>query len=264
MCKGLHVKQWPAIVWYLLVTALMFCSCDKGEGDVQDGEQTEVPVFTRQKVPWSRRSRAVIAKVGPKLIRELEEKGLAYGNPVFIRIFKEEMELEVWLESQGKFALFRTYKIASFSGTLGPKLQEGDRQGPEGFYFVVPGGMNPNSRYHLSFNLGYPNAYDRAHKRTGSALMVHGSTGSIGCYAMTDARIGEIYTLADAALRNGQWYFRVHCFPFRMTDRNMQKHRESGWHEFWVNLKQGYDWFEKTGRPPNVEVKDKKYVFEDD
>ncbi len=96
------------------------------------------------------------------------------------------------------------------------------------------------------------------------ALMVHGSTGSIGCYAMTDARIEEIYTLADAALRNGQWYFRVHCFPFRMTDKKMAKHRDSQWYGFWGNLKEGYDWFEKTGRPPNVEVKDKKYVFEED
>ena len=123
--------------------------------------------------------------------------------------------------------------------------------------------MNPQSSYHLSFNLGYPNAFDRAHGRTGSFLMVHGNRVSIGCFAMTDARIEEIYTLADAALRNGQPYFRVHCFPFRMTAKrlmNLTKHEEK-WRSFWQNLKEGYDHFEQTRLPPNVTVKDKHYHF---
>ena len=121
--------------------------------------------------------------------------------------------------------------------------------------------MNPNSRFHLSFNLGYPNAYDRAHGRTGSALMVHGANVSIGCFAMTDPKIEEIYALCDAALRNGQAFFRVHSFPFRMTQPNMDKHRDSRWFDFWNNLKTGYDWFEKNGNPPDDSVKDKRYVF---
>jgi murein L,D-transpeptidase YafK len=180
-----------------------------------------------------------------------------------VRIFKESRELELWVENDGRFALFRTYEICTFSGHLGPKLRTGDLQSPEGFYFVTPDRMNPASRFHLSFNLGYPNAYDRHHGRTGGFLMVHGDCVSIGCYAMTDAQIEEIYTLADAALRQGQPFFRVHIFPFRMTVRNMQRHRDSRWREFWRNLEEGYDFFERHGRPPNVEVRNGKYVFEE-
>ena len=212
-------------------------------------------------VPESRRSRSVVARVKPKLEKELLSKGLSYGAPLFIRVFKESKELEVWLQNGKQFELFKTYAIHHFSGSLGPKLKEGDRQAPEGFYFVTPDRMNPNSRFHLSFNLGYPNAYDQAHGRTGSALMVHGSTVSIGCYAMTDERIEEIYTLADAALRNGQKFFRVHCFPFRMNDEAMAKNKGHTWHSFWLNLKEGYDFFEKTRNPPDVEVKNKRYMF---
>ena len=136
-------------------------------------------------------------------------------------------------------------------------------RGPEGFYFVTPGRLNPFSKFHLSFNLGYPNAYDRAHGRTGGALMVHGDCVSIGCYAMTDAGIEEIYALADAAFREGQPFFRVHVFPFRMTDENMARHEKSRWKDFWENLKEGYDFFERSGRPPNVEVRGGRYVFEE-
>ena len=165
------------------------------------------------------------------------------------------------MKGKERYQLFRTYKVAAMSGELGPKQKEGDKQAPEGFYFVPASRMNPNSRFHLSFNLGYPNGYDRAHKRTGSALMVHGAKVSIGCFAMTDPKIEEIYTLCDAALRNGQPYFRVHSFPFRMTDANMAQHKDSKWQEFWENLKAGYDWFEEKGVPPDVTVKDKRYVF---
>jgi murein L,D-transpeptidase YafK len=150
------------------------------------------------------------------------------------------------------------------SGGLGPKLRQGDRQAPEGFYYVAPANMNPNSRFHLSFNIGYPNAYDRALGRTGSAIMVHGSWFSTGCFAMTDIKIEEIYALADAALRNGQRFFRLHVFPFRMTTRNLQRHAGSEWAEFWENLKDGYDFFESTKVPPNVLVRGGKYVFQAD
>lgn len=213
-------------------------------------------------VPSSQRSRDAIAAVAPALIRDLGKKGLTYGAPVFVRIFKEEKALEVWMKQAEAFELFRTYDIVAMSGRLGPKLREGDRQAPEGFYFVTPSRMNPNSRYHLSFNLGYPNTFDRTHGRTGSALMVHGSNASVGCFAMTDAKIEEIYALADAGLRNGQRFFRVHCFPFRMTKGNMKKHRQSKWTPFWENLQTAYDLFEKTKQPPDVLVRNKNYVFE--
>lgn len=213
-------------------------------------------------VPSSRRSRGAIARVKPNIEKELQEHGLALGSSIFIRIFKQSDELEVWVKNSEHFDLFKTYKICYFSGRLGPKIRVGDLQSPEGFYFVKPRQLNPSSRFHLSFNIGYPNAYDRAYGRTGSALMVHGNCVSIGCYAMTDKKIEEIYTIADEALRNGQPFFRVHIFPFRMTDRNMKKHEGSKWYDFWKNLKEGYDMFEAEKKPPNVTVKNKRYACE--
>lgn len=214
--------------------------------------------------PSSVRSKEVIARISPILSKRLHEKNLKLGSPIFIRIFKESKELEVWMEtSPGKhFQLVASYKVHYFSGNLGPKLKEGDKQAPEGFYYVPPSRMNPRSRFHLSFNLGYPNLYDRTHGRTGSALMVHGSTVSIGCFAMTDPIIEEIYTYMESAMRNGQKFVRVHCFPFRMTPERMEKHKQSPWLDFWNNLKIGYDHFEKNKRPPNVEVRQSKYTFQ--
>jgi len=217
------------------------------------------------KIPSSTKSQKVIERVRPKLIKELKKVDLEFGRAIFIRIFKEEYELEVWIENNDeKFQLFKTYKICNYgSGALGPKIKQGDGQAPEGFYYVGPYQLNPLSNVHLSFNLGYPNAFDRAWGRTGNQLMVHGRCASIGCYAMTDSAIEEIYTLADASLRNGQQFFRVHIFPFRMTKENLDKHKNSKWKAFWKNLKEGYDFFEKNGHlPPNVKVRNKKYVFE--
>ena len=217
-----------------------------------------------QAIPSSRRSRDAIARVRPSLEKELAGKNMRLGDPVYIRIFKESKELEVWLKTGGAFKLFNIYGICTYGWKgLGPKTKKGDGMAPEGFYFVSPGAMNPYSNFHLSFNLGYPNAYDRNRKRTGSALMVHGDCVSIGCYAMTDARIEEIYCLADAAFRGGQRFFRVHAFPFRMTDENMKKHEKSEHFEFWKNLKEGYDFFEENGmRPPDVQVRNGRYIFE--
>ncbi|MDJ0850372.1 MAG: murein L,D-transpeptidase family protein [Myxococcota bacterium] len=215
-----------------------------------------------QETPSTDRSRAAITRVRPSLESALRERELRFGAPVFIRIFKESRELELWVQGKGRFELFRSYPICTFSGGLGPKLRTGDLQSPEGFYFVNPGRLNPASRFHLSFDLGYPNAYDRHHGRTGSALMVHGDCVSIGCYAMTDARIEEIYALVDAALRAGQPFVRVHAFPFRMTEANMARNRGSRWRSFWENLRQGYEFFEREKRPPNVEVRGGRYAFE--
>ena len=183
------------------------------------------------------------------------------GAPVFIRVFKEELELELWLKDGEVFRLFETYPVAAMSGKLGPKLAEGDRQAPEGFYFVPPSQMKPDSEYHLAFNIGYPNAYDRAHDRTGSFIMVHGSNVSIGCFAMTDEKVEEIYTLCDAAHQAGQTFFRVHIFPFRMTPEKMAENRNHEWFSFWQNLRVGYEWFEEKRIPPNVTVEDATYVF---
>jgi murein L,D-transpeptidase YafK len=187
-------------------------------------------------------------------------KGMKAETPIFVRIFKEESELEVWKLKDGRFQLFRTYPICAWSGGLGPKVQQGDKQAPEGFYTIGRGQMNPRSLYHLSFNIGYPNAYDHANGHTGSALMIHGDCKSAGCYAMTDAYIEEIYILAREAFDGGQTKFHVQALPFRMTEANMQKHRDSQWYPFWAKLKEGYDSFEAAGKPPVVKVCSKQYL----
>ncbi len=217
-----------------------------------------------QGIPESSRSREVIARIKPVLEKTLQEHGLNIGSPVFIRIYKEEKELELFIMNDTGFKLFRTYSVCTWGNKgLGPKIRQGDGKAPEGFYYVVPGRLNPLSNFHLSFNIGYPNEYDRYHKRSGSYIMVHGSCVSIGCFAMTDPVIEEIYTIIDSAFRNGQPFFRIHTFPFRMTDENMNRYRDSKWYEFWKNLKEGYDFFEDNGNiPPDVKVSSGKYIFE--
>ena len=191
----------------------------------------------------------------------LGRKGMDSHAPIFVRIFKEESELEVWkARDDGRFYHFKTYPICNWSGNVGPKTALGDKQAPEGFYRVSNSQMNPNSQYYLAFNLGYPNAYDRALERTGHALMVHGKCKSVGCYAMTDALIEEIYTLAREALKGGQESFEVHAFPFRMTEVNMARYDGNENVPFWKSLKQGYDFFEKYRLPPTVAVCEKRYV----
>jgi murein L,D-transpeptidase YafK len=211
----------------------------------------------------AKRFAAVQKKVTPELKRLFEEKELKWGAPIFIRAFKQERQLELWVRKGDSFVLFESYFIAGTSGGPGPKLRQGDGQIPEGFYFVTPRQMNPQSNFHLSFNIGYPNKFDRAHARTGDFIMVHGSDVSIGCMAMTNTKIEQIYTLADAALKGGQKFFRIHVFPFKMTDEAMIQHSCHRWFTFWQNLKTGYEIFEDTKLPPNVTVKDKTYHFEE-
>ena len=163
---------------------------------------------------------------------------------------------------EGKFALLKTYPICRWSGELGPKVKEGDRQAPEGFYNITPGQMNPNSNYYLAFNLGFPNAYDRANDRTGAFLMVHGDCSSRGCYAMTDEQIQEIYALGRDSFIGGQKSFQVQAYPFRMTALNMARHRNSPNMAFWRMIKEGNDHFEVTRAEPQVDVCEKHYVFD--
>lgn len=184
----------------------------------------------------------------------LAEQGVALGAPVFIRIFKREFELELWLKKEGRFQRFAVYPICRWSGRLGPKLMEGDSQAPEGFYTVDAKALNPASRWHRSFNLGYPNVFDRAHARTGSFVMVHGGCASVGCFAMTDAVVDEIWRLVTAALNGGQKRFQVQVYPFRMTEENLASRQSRPWAAFWGDLKRGYDAFEATRLPPRIGV----------
>ena len=180
-----------------------------------------------------------------------------------MRVFKEEAELEVWKQdTTGRFQILKTYPICRWSGDLGPKLQEGDRQAPEGFYTVTPELMNPHSNYYLSINIGYPNSFDKAHKRDGSLLMIHGDCWSIGCYAMTDEQISEIYSLARDSFLGGQPSFQVQAYPFRMTPANLARHRNNPNLAFWKMLKIGNDHFEATQLEPKVNVCNRRYVFD--
>lgn len=202
-------------------------------------------------------------RVKPRLQKQLKTKGLKLGSPVFLRIFKQSRELEVWIQTKnGQFALFKTYEIAAASGVLGPKKLEGDRQAPEGFYYVAQRHLNPQSRFHLSLNIGYPNKFDRAHDYTGSAIMIHGNRVSIGCFAMTDYYIEEIYTLCTSALDSGQPIFRIHSFPFRLTNKNLNNHKSHPALSFWKNLQPGFNYFEKTKTPPNIIAENGKYTIE--
>jgi murein L,D-transpeptidase YafK len=179
-----------------------------------------------------------------------------------VRIFKEEGQFEVWKQrGDGGYGLIASYPICKWSGQLGPKFVEGDRQAPEGFYMVGPGQMNPNSKYYLSFNIGFPNNYDRAHNRSGANLMVHGACSSSGCYSMNDAQVSQIYAFARDAFRGGQQAFQIEAFPFRMTAQNMARYRDDPNYDFWKMLKQGYDQFEVAHTPPKVDVCDGRYVF---
>ena len=211
--------------------------------------------------PLSPRAEAAIQRVRPGLEVELEKQGLAWGSAVFIRVFKESRKLEVWVWNQDRYLLFKTYPVCYFSGDLGPKLREGDLQAPEGFYRVTADLMNPWSRFHLSFNLGYPNRFDRAKGRTGGLIMVHGNCVSTGCFAMTDPVIEEIYALVDASLRKGEKSVPVHVFPFRLEQPRLEKEKDHRWIGFWRNLKEGYDYFETHQKPPAVSVLNGRYAF---
>jgi murein L,D-transpeptidase YafK len=204
-----------------------------------------------------------LAPLSDKMLAELERKNMTKESPILVRLFKEESELEVWKQDNtGKFELLKTYPICRWSGELGPKIREGDRQAPEGFYAITPGLMNPNSNYYLAINTGFPNAYDRANGRTGDFLMIHGDCSSRGCYAMTDEQIAEIYALARESFFGGQRAFQIQAYPFRMTPINMAKHRDSPHMAFWRMLKEGYDHFEVTHLEPKVDVCEKRYVFD--
>jgi len=191
----------------------------------------------------------------------LTAQGLSLGAPVFMRIFKREFELELWIKRGDRFHRFAVYPICRWSGRLGPKLEEGDNQAPEGFYTVDAKALNPASRWHRSFNLGFPNVFDRTHNRTGSFVMVHGGCASVGCYAMTDPVVDEIWRLVTAALKGGQKRFAVHVFPFRMSAENIERRHHLRWAAFWADLKRGHDAFEATQRPPRISVCRGRYAF---
>lgn len=218
--------------------------------------------FDKVDVDISRVSSKTAYQLSPAVLGKLSSMGIDRSAPMMMRIFKEEGRLELWkADRTNRFKLVRNYKICAWSGKLGPKMKEGDRQAPEGFYPLSRANMNPNSSYFLAINTGFPNAYDRANKASGAHLMIHGACSSSGCYSMTDEQMLEIFAFARDAFDGGQKTIQLQAFPFRMTAENMARHRDNPNIEFWKMLKAGYDQFEVTKRPPEVNVCEKKYVF---
>jgi murein L,D-transpeptidase YafK len=202
-------------------------------------------------------------EVSPEMLALLQTKNMPKESPILVRVFKEESEVEVWKQdTTGLYQLLKVFPICRWSGELGPKKVEGDRQAPEGFYTITPGLMNPNSNYYLAINMGFPNAYDKANGYTGGFLMIHGDCSSRGCYAMTDEQIGEIYSLARESFLGGQKQFQIQAYPFRMTPANLARHRTNPNMAFWKMLKEGNDHFEVTHMEPKVDVCDRHYVFD--
>jgi murein L,D-transpeptidase YafK len=198
----------------------------------------------------------------PELLSLLRQKKMPKHSSILVRIFKEEAELEVWKQdTTGRFQILKIFPICRWSGDLGPKLHEGDRQAPEGFYTVTPELMNPNSNFYLAINIGFPNSFDKANNRDGNLLMIHGDCSSSGCYAMTDEQMGEIYSLARDSLL-GRPSFQVQAYPFRLTPANLARHRTHPQLAFWKMLKIGNDHFEATHLEPKVDVCNRRYVFD--
>lgn len=199
-----------------------------------------------------------------RLKERLAEKGVKLGAPILLRAFKSESEFEVWIrKDDGTYVLFATYPVCHWSGTLGPKLREGDKQTPEGFYTVTRPQMHHVGRWPRSLNLGFPNVFDQVQSRNGSHILVHGGCSSVGCFAMTNAVIEEIYGFTERAIAGGQTHVPVHVFPFRLTEANLAQQKDSPWHSFWANLKEGYDFVETTKRAPRISVCDTRYRFRD-
>jgi murein L,D-transpeptidase YafK len=214
-------------------------------------------------VPTSKRSVTAYMQNEVTLKQKFADKKLKWGSAVFIRIYKQSNELQVWVKQNNQFVLFKTYAICYYSGTLGTKTKTGDGQAPEGIYKVFPQQMNPYSSYHLSFNIGYPNAFDKANGYTGSHIMVHGSCVSIGCFAMTNPIIEEIWTLMEAAFTHKQAYVNVFIFPFKLTQAAIDNNGSNASVGLWKQLLPIDNAFDQTHKIPNVTVKGKKYVLVD-
>ena len=256
ICRALVLTAAFAAAW-IPVTCLAQSSGQKpAQNPGEDGKPS--PAKETKKLPAK-----ATKKLPPELLALLQQKKMPVHSPILVRVFKEEAELDVWKQdTTGRFQLLKTYPICRWSGDLGPKWWEGDRQTPEGFYRVTPEQMNPHSSYYLSINIGYPNSFDRANRRDGSLLMIHGDCWSVGCFAMTDDQISEIYSLVRESFTGGQPSFQVQAYPFRLTPANLARHRNNRNLAFWKMLKIGNDHFEATHLEPKVDVCNRAYVFD--
>lgn len=206
------------------------------------------------------------------LKKEFAKKGLTYpAKYIFVRSFKLDSEMEIWVKNAASdsFRLFKSYRVCTLSGKMGPKRKEGDRQVPEGFYYIND--FNPNSNYHLSLGINYPNFSDRIlsdPKSPGGEIYIHGNCITVGCIPLTDEFIDEVYILAVNAKNAGQDFIPVHVFPVKFNNTGSMNYlgtftlTDSSSKQFWTELRSAYDYFEKHHRLPVVLVDDKgKYVM---
>lgn len=199
-----------------------------------------------------------------KIANDLASQQLSVGDDVLIRVFKFDKSLQVWMRPSGTdepFRVIKDYAVCKYSGTLGPKERVGDKQAPEGFYEITADNLNYQSRYHLSMDIGYPNTFDQSLGRTGSLIMIHGSCDSVGCFAMGNAQIEEIFYLVEQALQSGQSAVQVHVFPFHFDASQSAIILQSEWLNFWQNIRQGYERFNATKQPLNISVNSGKYEY---
>jgi len=215
-----------------------------------------------QTIPSSARSRKAVENVMPELQERFNQLNLTMGSPVYLRIFKLPDELEVWIKKDSVYQHFKTYEICNYSGGLATKHREGDNKSPVGFYSIKPLQLNPYSSFHLSFNIGYPNRLERSLGYTGSAIMVHGSCVSAGCYAMTNANIEEIWTIMVKAFENGQEAIPLRIFPFRLTDENLSERQSHPDYDLWKDMQPAFSYFENNKLPPVIEVRDQRYTIQ--
>ena len=260
-CK--HVAAWGVALVIMAGSAAANAASDAPEGASLD---REAAARLARRAAAKEHSLALPLPNTPDTktpLTRLAAEGLSLGARIMMRIFKAESELEIWVEKDGAYVKFATYPICYWSGKLGPKLREGDRQTPEGFYTVTPDQLHYGGRWRRSLDIGFPNAFDTVAGRSGSAILIHGGCDSIGCFAMTDAVNAEIYDLVSSALRSSTKHVPVHVFPFRMSDESVASLPGGAWTEFWGDLKQGYDSFERTHLPPRISVCGKRYRVAD-
>jgi murein L,D-transpeptidase YafK len=194
--------------------------------------------------------------------------GVAYPpEELYLRAFKHERELEVWAGARGQpLKKVKTYPFCAASGELGPKRRQGDLQVPEGFYTIDL--FNPRSDYHLSIRVSYPNESDRilGQQPLGGAIMVHGNCVSIGCIAIEDGPIEELYILTlDSRAKMGR-NVPIHIFPRRLDAAGLAElrklpHATEALLAFWRGLEPGWRFFEETQRPPRVSVDPKTGAY---
>src|ERR1700712_4428349 len=209
------------------------------------------------------------------LMKQFAEKKLIWpAKYVYIRSFKYDSQLEVWVkqEKNDQYKLFKTYKICALAGTLGPKRMQGDYQVPEGFYYINE--FNPRSNYHLSLGLNYPNVSDKMLSdslQPGGDIYIHGSCVTTGCIPITDTQIEELYILATQAKNQGQDFIPVHIFPvvfkaYRSNDYLTKYEKDFPEYKKMADkLKMVYYYFEKHHKLPVIMIDDKgEYVFGED